>query len=309
MRGRNEPREVAINRTAWTADRPRSPEIGPDSPITIVDLHSHSTASDGTFRPAELVALAAQRGIRFLGLTDHDSTEGLREAHEAGQRLGVTVIPGVELGTEVPAGELHMLGYFIDAASPALQHALTAFRDARQTRAERMIRLLAGIGIEIPLSEVERFAGGGAIGRAHMARALIAKGYATSIDDAFARYLGRGRPGYVPRARLTPVEAVELIRAAGGAPVLAHPYSVAGLDQELATLTSAGLAGMEAYYGQYRPEQRDALVQLATNYGLIPCGGSDFHGLDGREGRKLGAVWVPPETVDRLRSAATGVAR
>jgi predicted metal-dependent phosphoesterase TrpH len=142
-----------------------------------------------------------------------------------------------------------------------------------------------------------------------MARALIAKGYATSIDDAFARYLGRGRPGYVPRARLSPVEAVELIRAAGGAPVLAHPYSVAGLDQELATLTSAGLAGMEAYYGQYRPEQRDALVQLATNYGLIPCGGSDFHGLDGREGRKLGAVWVPPETVDRLRSAATGVAR
>lgn len=252
--------------------------------------------------------MAAQRGIRFLGLTDHDSTEGLQEARDAGQRLGVTVIPGVELGTDVSAGELHMLGYFIDAGSTALQEALAAFRNARQTRVERMIQQLAAIGITIPLSEVEQFAGDGAIGRAHVARTLIAEGHATSIDDAFARYLGRGRPGYVPRARLTPVEAVELIRAAGGAPVLAHPYSVADLDRELAILTTAGLAGMEAYYGQYTPEQRDALVQLATNYGLIPCGGSDFHGLDGQEGRTLGAVWVPPETVDRLRSAATGVA-
>lgn len=253
--------------------------------------------------------MAAQRGIRFLGLTDHDSTEGLREAGDAGLRLGVTVIPGVELGTDVPAGELHMLGYFIDASSTAFQNALVAFRNARQTRVEQMIQQLAGIGIAIPLSAVERFAGDGAIGRAHVARALIAEGHADSMDDAFARYLGRGRPGYVPRARLSPVEAVELIRAAGGAPVLAHPYTVTDLDRELAAITTAGLAGMEAYYGQYTPEQRDALVRLATNYGLIPCGGSDFHGLDGREGRTLGAAWVPPETVDRLRSAATGVAR
>ncbi len=253
--------------------------------------------------------MAAQRGIRFLGLTDHDSTEGLQEARDAGQLLGVTVIPGVELGTDVPAGELHMLGYFIDASSTAFQNALAAFRNARQTRVERMIQQLAGIGIAIPLSAVERFAGDGAIGRAHVARALIAEGHADSMDDAFARYLARGRPGYVPRARLSPVEAVELIHAAGGAPVLAHPYTVTDLDRELVALTTAGLAGMEAYYGQYTPEQRDALVRLATNYGLIPCGGSDFHGLDGREGRTLGAAWVPPETVDRLRSAATGVAR
>jgi predicted metal-dependent phosphoesterase TrpH len=254
-----------------------------------------------------LVALAAQRGIRFLGLTDHDSTDGLREADKAGRELGVTVIPGVELGTEVATGELHMLGYFIDPSSLAFQEALAAFRNARQTRVEQMLRQLAAIGVTIPLAEVERLATG-AIGRAHVARALIATGYAESMDDAFARYLGRGRPGYVPRARLTPVAAVELIRAAGGAPVLAHPYSVADLDRALAELTAAGLAGMEAYYAEYTPERRDALVRIAAKYGLIPSGGSDFHGLDGREGRTLGAAWVPPETVDRLRLAATGAA-
>lgn len=213
------------------------------------------------------------------------------------------------MGTDVDAGELHMLGYFIDAGSTPFQYALAAFRNARQTRVAQMIQQLAAIDIAIPLAKVEQLAGGGAIGRAHVARALIAEGHADSIDDAFARYLSRGRPGFVPRARLTPVEAVELIRAAGGAPVLAHPYSVAGLDRELTTLTTAGLAGMEAYYGQYTPEQRDTLVRIATKYGLIPCGGSDFHGLDGREGRTLGATWVPLETVDRLRSAAMGVAR
>lgn len=296
-----------INTAPWTANRSQLPGTGPDSPITTVDLHSHSTASDGTFRPAELVALAAQRGIRILGLTDHDSTEGLREARDAGEQLGVTVIPGVELGTDVAAGELHMLGYFIDAGSAALQQALAAFRTARQTRTERMLQQLAAIGVNISLAEVERLAGG-AIGRSHVARALIARGYAESMEDAFARYLGREKPGYVLRARITPVEAVELIRAAGGAPVLAHPYSVAELDKELAALTAAGLAGMEAYYGQYSTEQREALVRMAADYGLIPCGGSDFHGLDGREGRTLGATWVPPETVDRLRLAATGVA-
>lgn len=273
-------------------------------PQSSVDLHTHSTASDGTISPAELVALASRRGLRYLALTDHDTTAGVDAAVAAGHRFGVTVIPGVELGTDVPAGELHMLGYFIDHHDPKLQPTLKQFRDERQHRARRMVEQLTRIGIPVSLDEVRREAGQGAIGRAHIARVLVRHGYASSVDDAFDRYLARGRPGYVPRPRLTPVAAVALVRQAGGAAVLAHPYTVADLESELVALSAAGLAGLEVYYASYTPRQREALLELARRFSLIPTGGSDFHGPGEREGRELGSAMVPEETVDLLRQAA-----
>lgn len=277
---------------------------GTGSRVHVVDLHTHSTASDGTLTPAALVQLASRRGIRVLGLTDHDSTEGIDEALAAGAALGMTIVPGVELSTDVPTGELHMLGYFIDHHDARLLQTLRSFREVRQSRAERIVEQLRAIGLPIELDEVRRLAGAGAIGRAHVARVLIHRGYATSMDDAFARYLGRGRPGYVPRLRLTPVDAVALVRSAGGAAVLAHPLSVADLEQTLDELVAAGLAGLEVLYASYSDGERAALRWLADRHALIPTGGSDFHGPGEREGADLGSVAVPEETVERLRRAA-----
>lgn len=269
-----------------------------------VDLHTHSTASDGMNTPAELVEMASRRGLRFLALTDHDSTDGLDAALAAGERFGVTVIPGVELGTDVAAGELHVLGYFIDHRDEQFQETLRAFRASRQVRVRRIVAQLAQAGVEVDLAEVQALAPEGAIGRAHVARVLVRHGYANSLDDAFARYLLRGRPGYVARPRLSPVEAVALVRSAGGAAVLAHPLSVADLDGALAELVAAGLAGLEVFYAAYSDDERARLLRLAERHGLIPTGGSDFHGPGEREGRDLGSVAVPEDTVARLRDAA-----
>lgn len=272
--------------------------------LSTVDLHTHTTASDGVISPAELVELASQRGLRVLAVTDHDSTDGIDEAIAAGQRLGVTVIPGIELGTETEHGEVHLLGYFIDHRDPALQARLTEFREGRERRVARIVERLGELGMPIDLAEVQRLAAGGSIGRAHVARVMVAAGYVDSVDDAFERFLAFGRPAYVPRPRLTPREAVALVHRAGGAAVLAHPYTVADLDETLADLVDAGLDGLEVYYAIYSDEQRDALRDLADHYGLIPTGGSDYHGPGQQEGRELGTAPVPVETVERLRQAA-----
>ncbi len=269
-----------------------------------VDLHTHTTASDGQLRPAELVALAAQRGVAVLGVTDHDTTAGLEEALEAGQRMEVEVVPGIELSTAVDAGEVHILGYFIDYHSQPLQEALLAFQARRLERARAMVSRLRALGIGITFDDVLGLAGGGTISRAHLARLLTERGYTSSVEDAFARYLARGRPAYIPYDRPTPVEAVQVVRGAGGAAVLAHPYSVSGLEGLLPRLIAAGLVGLEVWYGEYTVEQRQALAELADAQRLIPTGGSDYHGEGFREGRELGSVDVPMETVARLRRAA-----
>ncbi|MDI3338902.1 MAG: PHP domain-containing protein [Sphaerobacter sp.] len=276
-------------------------------PRSIIDLHTHTTASDGTTSPADLVAEARARGIHVLAVTDHDSTDGLDEAMAAGHRLGVTIIPGVELGTEPGRGEVHLLGYFIDHQDPTFQQRLATFRAGRERRVEAIVERLRQLGVPIELAHVRQHAAGGAIGRAHVARALVAQGYAASVDDAFARYLGYGRPAYVPRVRLSAPEAVVLIHAAGGVAVLAHPLTVDALEDELAALVAAGLDGIEVYYAAYSPAEHAMLAALAARYGLIPTGGSDYHGPGQREGRELGAAPVPPATVARLRRAARRV--
>jgi predicted metal-dependent phosphoesterase TrpH len=275
-------------------------EIG----ASTLDLHLHSTASDGQLPPADVVSLAAQHGLRTIALTDHDSTDGIADAQTAGKQLGVEVIAGTELSTAVAAGELHMLGYLIDSHNELLMARLKEFRDSRDRRAEVMAERLNVAGVVVDLDRVRELAAGGAIGRPHVARALVESGQATSTTDAFERYLVPGRVGYVPHFRLAPVGAIELIHAAEGVAVLAHPFSVDDLSKTLPELVAAGLDGLEVFYSLYNDEQQSFLATLAERHGLVPTGGSDFHGFGEREGHEIGSSVVPTDTVDRLRDAA-----
>ncbi len=269
-----------------------------------VDLHTHTTASDGTLSPRELVRLAAERGLRALGITDHDSVAGIPEARAAAAEYGIVLVPGIELGTAVERGEVHVLGYFVDPADGALQAHLRTLVDVRRERAVRLVEQLRALGLPVSLDELEALAGGGTITRAHAARLLVAKGLVATIDEVFDRYLGRNRPAYVPRTYPSPRQAVEIVLAAGGVPVLAHPLSVDDLESTLHDLVSAGLAGLEAWYGEYAPETQRELVALAERLGLIPTGGSDYHGPGFREGRELGCVEVPWTSVEALAARA-----
>jgi len=210
----------------------------------------------------------------------------------------------VELGTSVERREHHILGYFIDIAQPAFQADLDELASRRVRRATLMVERLADAGMSITLEEVLAEAGHGTVGRPHLARVLIAHGYAADVSDAFERYLKGGRPAYVPRQPFPPEEAIDLILRAGGVPVLAHPFSTGDPAVAVARLQPAGLRGLEVYYGEYDDGQRDALRSLADRTGLIPTGGSDFHGFGYRAGRDLGGPPVPDDTVDRLRAAA-----
>ncbi len=270
-----------------------------------VDLHTHSNYSDGLLAPAALVVEAASRGIRVLGLTDHDTVAGISEAHEAGARLGVEVVSGVELSTSLDGGEgVHLLGYFIDIENADLLAGLAAFAEARATRMARMIVRLRELGLDIDEERIREIAGQGTVGRPHLARALIEAGYVADLPAAFDRYLGQGKPAYVPRPRVDPRDAIALVRAAGGVPVLAHPFSPGGVESVLDRLVPAGLRGMEVDYGEYTSQERETLRAIAARRGLIATGGSDFHGLTLRAGRELGMAPVPLSAVEALRAAA-----
>jgi 3',5'-nucleoside bisphosphate phosphatase len=277
--------------------------VGTPGRAYAVDLHTHSTASDGMLAPARLVALAVERGLRVLALTDHDTVAGVPEASTAAAAAAnLRFIPGVELSTYVEAGEVHMLGYFIDPANPTLIDALARFREAREGRAEGMVERLSAAGAPIRLERVLELAAGGSIGRPHVARALVEAGHALSIGDAFDRWLVRGRPGYVERFKLTPADAVRLIREVGGVPVLAHPHSADDLSGLLPDLLDAGLVGLECYYGDYDDYRRAEYLKLARRHNLVPTGGTDFHGTGVAHRRPLGGTYVPPECVEALEA-------
>ncbi|MBF6589479.1 MAG: PHP domain-containing protein [Ktedonobacterales bacterium] len=272
---------------------------------TSIDLHTHSTASDGLSTPTELVRLAHEVGLDLIALTDHDSTEGIAQAQSAGKRLGVTVIPGIEVNTELPnrSGEAHVLGYYIEWERPDFQAHLRFLRDARERRGERMVERLRAEGLDIQWERVRALAHG-SVGRPHVAQALIEQGYATSIQEAFDRYLSPGQPGYVPRFKLSPANAVRLIRSARGISVLAHPAKISGLEEQvLPELVIGGLQGLECYYGPYDEGTVERLTDLASEYGLIPTGGSDYHG-PGIHPTPLGGRSVPPDVAERLRRSA-----
>jgi predicted metal-dependent phosphoesterase TrpH len=282
----------------------------PGAPPRHIDLHTHSTASDGLLAPAALVRLAHEQGLDLIALTDHDSTEGVAEAKAAGEQIGVVVVPGIEVNTTLPegGGEAHVLGYYLDMQQPAFQQTLATLRDARERRGERIVERLQAQGLHVSWERVRELAHG-AVGRPHVAQALIEKGYATSVADAFDRWLSRGRPGYVPRLKLSPEQAVQLIRSAWGVPALAHPAGIPGLeDAALPRLVAAGLLGLECYYGEYDASTVRWLVGLADRYGLIATGGSDYHG-PGVHPTPLGGRAVPPEAADKLRAAAEALRR
>jgi len=267
-----------------------------------VDLHCHSTASDGNLTPEELVARAASLGIEVLAITDHDTTEGLPAAlAEAHQQGGITVVPGVEFSTTSGKEEIHLLGYLMDLNNPELQGLLARMQQARWDRAQQMLARLANLGLPIEWDRVLEIAGGkGSIGRPHVASALLEAGLASSFNEVFDLWIGRGRPAYVERYKLSPEETIQLVRRSGGVPVLAHPYIYSrsgvckmGLDLRrwLPRLREAGLEGMEVYYPNYTRRVNRHLLALAVRHNLLITGGSDYHG--GMLGNGLGSVSVP----------------
>ena len=244
------------------------------------DFHCHSTASDGVLSPADLVKLAYEQGVRVMALTDHDSTEGLAEARAAIEP-DFTLIPGVELGTDIPGAEVHMLGLFLDPGQPELQEILKKLRDGRLGRGEGIVKKLEEMGNKISWEQVQRIAGDASVGRPHIAQALLDNGEVATIKEAFDKYIARNGPAYVERDKMTPVEAVETIVRIGGIPCIAHPRDLENIDNMLAELKAAGMVAMEVYYKDYAPDEVERLRQLAEKHGLLALGGSDYHGLHG----------------------------
>ena len=271
-----------------------------------IDLHLHTTASDGALTPGDLVREARAHGLECIAVTDHDSTNGIEEATAEGQRLGVQVIPGIEMSTDIPRAEVHVLGYYLDYQDQQFQVLLRQLREGRKERAEKMVAKLAEMGLPLPWERVLEVAGSGSVGRPHVAQVMLECGYVSSLAEAFTDYIGRNAPAYVERYKLTPAEAVQMILGVGGLPVLAHPAEVVTLSQVLPDLTAAGLVGLECYYFGYSPGAVEGLVALADERGLVPTGGTDFHGRDttGQGPRHPGDVWVPWESVRRLKALA-----
>lgn len=247
------------------------------------DFHNHSTASDGKLRPAQLVSLAAANGVRVFAMTDHDSTEGIREAREeAKKHEGLFLIPGVEISTDIEGTEVHILGYLTDEAlaNPEFQASLARFREGRLQRGKGMVEKLTALGKPISWERVLEIAGDASVGRPHVAQALVEAGHVTTIKDAFDLYIGRNGPAYVEREKMEPAEAVATLARYGAPPVLAHPTYVKDVESLLPELIAAGLKGMEVYYRDYSEETQAQLAAIARKFGIMPLGGSDYHGLN-----------------------------
>lgn len=265
-----------------------------------VDLHTHTTYSDGSLSPLELVQRAVDAGLAALGITDHDSVEALPEARAAaGSRI--EIVPGIEVSSSRNGHELHVLGYYLDTESPALRERLARFGEERRRRVHAMADRLAAAGAPVNAGEVIERAGAGVVGRPHIAEALLRAGHVSSVDDAFRRYLGPNGVAYVPRPRFLPEEAMDLIHRAGGISVLAHP-GAAMADAVIESLAAHGLRGLEVWHPQHAPPVVRRYQALAARLGLLTTGGSDYHG-PGR-GAELGDRPVPARVLEALKRAA-----
>lgn len=268
-----------------------------------IDLHVHTTASDGLVTPTGIVAQALDLGLSVIAITDHDSVAGIDEAREAARATLLEVVPGVELSVHAVGGDdAHILGYFLDHEEPALLAALARLREARLDRATAMVAQLRQAGHAISLDDVLGYARGGAVGRVHVARALICAGSVDTIAQAFSQLIGRGGPFYVRKALFLPRQALDVIHGAGGVAVLAHP-GVSG-EGPLIGLIAEGLDGIEAYHAEHTVPQRDHFASMARRFGLLTTGGSDFHGPALRSAA-LGSGACPPSAVEALRQRAT----
>ena len=268
--------------------------------MSLVDLHIHTRASDGLHEPGEIVRKAAAMGMRYIAISDHDTVSGIAEALETARTFpDLRVIPGVEISTDVPHGEIHMLGYFIEYTSPDLLARLDGMRNSRIERARKMIAKLSGLGIKVEWQRVQELAAGSTIGRPHIAQAMMEKGYITTFKEAFDRYIGRNGPAYVERDKMTPIDAVHLIRQAGGLPVFAHPLTFNEYEIMTVELVAAGLAGIEVYYKNSTPDDIKKVLALAQKHHLIATGGSDYHGIE-KDEVEIGGVKVPLKSAEQL---------
>ncbi len=277
-----------------------------------VDLHTHSTASDGSDPPGRVVELAVEAGLSAIALTDHDTQEGVEEAGAAAHAAGIELIPGVELSLGYDMGGMHLVVLWLEPGSGPLQDRLSGLQAGRTGRNLRIVEILTELGLPITVEEVQREAGGGSIGRPHIAAVMMTHGYVPDIRTAFDLWLGRDRPAYVSRERLNPEEAIGLARESGAVPVLAHPHTLAittasDMAALLTRLKDAGLIGLESLYPAYRRHERDGYTHLARRFGLIPSGGSDYHGTY-KPGLHLasgyGDLSVPGHLLEELREHA-----
>jgi predicted metal-dependent phosphoesterase TrpH len=276
-----------------------------------IDLHAHSRYSDGSLEPAALVRLAAESGLAALALTDHDTLAGLPEARAAAAAWGVELIPGVEVTARFPGRAMHVLAYGFDAEEPALLSLLEEVRVGRRERNARILDRLRGLGVPVePADVVACEEGGGTMGRPHIARAMVRRGYVPDARTAFACYLKDGGPAYVPAEVVEPEQVIAAVAAAGGVAVVAHPRQLRVASPEaygalFARLAAAGLAGVEVSHPSHAPEERDLFGRLALEHGLVATGGSDFHGEakpDIRLGVGDGTISVEYDAWERLRA-------
>lgn len=257
-----------------------------------IDLHVHTTASDGTMCPRDVVSLAAMLGLKAIAITDHDTMAGLQEAGEAGELLNVSIVPGIEISSDYKGKEVHILGYFLDPDKPQLRDYIQWVRDSRRQRNEKILEKLQKKGYDITLEQVEAANPGATIGRPHIARRLMELGAVSSVKEAFRRYLDQGRSCYVPRTFIPFADGARLIRDCGGVAVLAHPlqygFDRSALETLVKDAVAAKFTGMEILYSGYTQSDVNKLYDLAEKYTLLPTGGSDFHG-DNKPGIQLGS--------------------
>jgi len=278
----------------------------------VVDLHTHSTYSDGTESPATVVTLAVRQDLSALALTDHDTLDGVPEARRAAAAAGIDLIPGVELSVDWEGGGMHLLAYWIEPGPGPLADRLEDIREGRAARNLEILAALRDLGIDITMEEILAVAGPGVVGRPHFARVLVDGGHAANGRDAFDRYLARGRPAYRPRLRPGIEEAIHLVHRSGGAAVVAHPHTLAevaeSVEAAFARFGDLGIDGVECYYSEYTPALRRRLADAAHCAGLIATGGSDFHGGN-RPGVAVGTgrgdLAVPDAAAGDLHRAVT----
>jgi predicted metal-dependent phosphoesterase TrpH len=273
------------------------------NPKGYYDLHAHSTASDGTFTPAQLLELAQQIGLTGLSITDHDTIDGIEESirYLNDNSMSVDLIPGIEMNTEMNGWDIHILGYFIDYSNDQLLQHLQNIKEARFERAVTMVEKLDALGLPIEFSRVQEIAGDDLIARPHIARALMEKGYVSSMQEAFAKYLERNGKAYVPRYKFTPEKAISLIKKAGGVCILAHPGLI--MEKQIRIIIEMGIEGLEAYYPLHTEEATKKFLKYCQQFDLLITGGSDFHGFeDTKNHQRLGACGVELEQVNRIKN-------
>ncbi|MBR5453403.1 MAG: PHP domain-containing protein [Clostridia bacterium] len=270
------------------------------------DLHLHTTCSDGSMTPTELVRHAYEAGLSAIAITDHDCIDGVEEATSEGRRLGITVIPGIEISV-ASATETHILGYGIDIHSNLLSRRLRDIKEVRRERNRDMCHKLRELGFDITLDEVRENATGDLFGSTHFAATLLKKGYVSSMKEAFDKYLAAGRPAHAEAQCLSPEEGVELIKKAGGGAFLAHPHLIriddTALRHFISLLRDAGLDGIEGYYTDYTPEMEEKFQGMAEEFGLMISGGTDFHGSMKPHisvGRGLGNMRIPYSVAESI---------